>query len=449
MSAVSGVMGILGSYFEQRAAANAAAQAEAEQAQLAMIAEQRREAAIALERQRQLFEQEKQAVLGRMIGTRVGDLEFKGATTGALQMKGLGDVARAEADAAQRPLREWMQSRVVRLRRDLEIDGRTGLFNYQAAGADPTPRYSVDTGRFETAPAPAGSTYSVDTGKVVAPPIAASSGAYSVDTGRVVAPPAPASGAYSVDTGAIVTPPSPNPNGAYSTETGRVVTPPPAAQGAYSVETGRIVTPPSPDPNGAYSVDTGRVVTPPAPASGVYSTDLGRIVESPAPPAGAYSTDTGRIVQPAADTGSAYSIDAGRRVAPPPITPDGATLTTGTGAGLTPAVTAFDGRYTGTITLLAPPGVTPTFPAGTPFMFDVVNGAPQSNWVLGNLDAGGGLTNGRSQVTLRIGPSSTIVVPIGGAFNGALNTPAGLVGSVPCGAGTCWVILAITRQTAR
>jgi hypothetical protein len=340
MNAVSGVMGILGSYFEERAAANAAAEAAAAEAQMATLAEQRRRAAIALERQRQLFEQEKQAVLSRMIGARATDLEFKGSTSGALQMKGIGEVARAEADAAQRPLREWMQSRLQRLGRDLEIDGRTGLFNFQAAGDDRTPAYAVETGGFATAPAPDGSSYSVDAGKAVAAPIGPSAGAYSVDTGRVV------------------TPPAQNPND------------------AYSVETGRVVTPTAPDPNGA-------------------------------------------------------------------------TLTTGTGAGLTPAVTQFDGTYSATITFFGPPGVTPTFPVGTPFTFDVVNGAPQSNRVLGDLNTGGQLTNGRSQVTLRIGPSGTIVVPIGGTFSQSLNTPAGLVGTVPCATGTCSVIVTVTRQTAR
>lgn len=428
MSAVSGVMSVLGSYFEARAEANAAAAAAAYEAQMAQYAEQRRQAAVALERERRRFEQDKQSVLGRMLGPRVGELEFKGTTASTLQMKDLSEVTRAEDDARDRALDGWMRSRVARLRQDLEFDGHAGLFRFQVA-SDPVGSYSVEKGQYVTAPAAGGSTYSTDTGQTVVAPISASGGAYSVDLGRIVTPPPPTQGAYSVDTGKVVTPPPANQGGAYSVDTGRVVQPPaPSGAGAYSTDLGKIVVPPSTNPGGAYSVDSGRVVTPPG------------------QPAGAFSTDTGRIVQPAGPQGAAYSTETGKLVTPP-AADAGATPISGTGAGLTPAVTTYDGRYTATITLFGPPGVAPEFPPAAPFTFDVVNGVPQSNWVLGQLNANGLLTDGRSQVSLRLGPSGTLVVPIGGAFNQAINVPSGLLGTVRCGTGTCWVVVTVTRRT--
>lgn len=477
MNAVSGVMGALGSYFEERAAANAAAQ----QAQLQAMAEARRLQEEALERerlrQRQLFEQAKASVLDRMLGARPGDLQFKGATAGALQMKGLGELTAAERDAQERALDQWMRSRVAQLQQDLHIDARTGLFNYQATpvGPVPPPGPSVAAGWIAQPAAPPPTTqgaagdlpggagqgdtaYSLDTGRVVAaPPLPTpsttpltpggmigsdGSAAYSVDAGRYVTPPAATGTAYSVDTGKVVTPPT-APGGAYSVDTGRVVTPPAVPEGPYSVDAGRIVTPPASNANGAYSVDTGRVVSPPTSSdSGAYSTDTGRIVDRPSDSGGAYSTDTGRIVTTPAETGTAYSVDAGRRVTPPAST-DGPTAISGTGAGFTPAVTTFDGRYTANIAFIGPPGVVATFPGGPRFTFDVVNGTPQSNYVLGSVGANGRLLDGRSQVMLRIGPSGTIVVPIGGVFTvgGATN----MIGSVPCGTGVCWVIVRVAR----
>lgn len=128
-NAVIGLVGALGSWFDQRAR-----EMELSAIQQRYVEEARRQAAEALERERlrrQLqFTREKQAVLDQMKGPRLGTLEMKGPRLpGELKMKD-PRAAQTSALATAKAAADRVRDRVQRLRTDLQID-ETGLLRFQ------------------------------------------------------------------------------------------------------------------------------------------------------------------------------------------------------------------------------------------------------------------------------------------------------------------------------
>ncbi|MBI4487278.1 MAG: hypothetical protein HY655_14845, partial [Acidobacteria bacterium] len=128
-NAVLGIVGALGSWFDQRAK-----NLELSAIQQRYVEESRRQAAEALERQRlqrQLqFAREKQAVLDRMKGPKPATLQMKGTPlAGDLKMKDPLRTQPSELGAA-RAAADRVRDRVGRLRADLAIDD-SGLLKFQ------------------------------------------------------------------------------------------------------------------------------------------------------------------------------------------------------------------------------------------------------------------------------------------------------------------------------